>query len=548
MTNLFAHQYIKYCDTTGIEGETSYTNPITDGSLASPPPTATISSSSSSTNSESTSASSSSASASTTLQSNSTVQNHQSSPSLSAGAIAGIAVGSFVSGFGALALCFVLLLLPWLKKRKTRENHHPRGTLGGAVLPSSWIGHGGNPEDTKRHPEQKAFLGSASAGTTPGGAGARDYSGPHTPDAPMEERTTPWNPSSYSKIQRRSEMDDTSFTAPSPELDSRPISEPSSPSAYRISQLGSPYKTTPGSRNPREAPDMLNYGKAPMALRTQGYASGGTLSSSSSGAAPAQAALSQQTPSRTFQSTSNQSQASLIRPQQRPETGFVSPITSSPPTSTAFQPTPPSVQGPFNNNEPQLQSQPQTLGLGLTRAQTPRDQSVSRPVSSTTQPSFTISPPEEEQVQQEELALPPSLQAPTARTPSPSQASNRYLYENAALTSHPVTSSPTFISNATSPRPVAGPSQSQVQVGEGWPFPDTAGQRDGHSGPVAGIGTSAGGTPSSNAVSGSTGAETAGSNEGPSARGPWEGYVTAENALRDGIWEVGSRDNSPRRE
>ena len=548
ITNIFAHQYIRYCDSEGVENVSSYTNPVSRGSLASPPPTSTSSNSSSSKTSKSTSASSSSTSTSVTLPSNITYHADQNSSSLSPGAIAGITVGSLVVGFGALALCFIFLILPLLRKRKRRDDHHPRGTLGGAIIPSSWMGHGGNAEDARKQQEQKDCLGSASAGTTPG-AGARDHSGPHTPNALTKEKPMPWDPSSYSRMHGGSEMDDTSFTPHSPELDSRPISEPSSASAYRASQLGFPYRS-PGSRNPREAPDMLDYGGLPTALRTQGYPSGGTLSSTSFEAGPVHSPLSQETPSHTHQRASSQSgTTSLDQHQhpQRPESGFVSPLTS-PPTSTTFEPTPPSLQGPFAATEAQRQNEPHGLGLGLTQTHTPRDQSTSRPVSSTTQPSFTISPPQDEQEQGGNSHLPPSLQAPTARTPSPGQPSNRFLYENAALTSHPVTPSPTFASAAGPSRPAAAAAPNPSQGGaEGWPFPSTPSQREENATQETDAGT---GRPSEQNDTGATeGGGTTGANSAlTTARGPWEGYVTAESAMRDGIWEEGSRrEGSPRR-
>ena len=509
-----------YCAETGGSSIYSYTNPSTSGSLASFPPTTASSSPARSSRSPTTPTSTNvrpaSASTTTTSQTNSTGQAAQSSPSLSTGAIAGIVVGSFAAGFGALALCFVFLLLPLFKKRKGQD-HHPRGTLGGAILPGS----GSNSEHGEKMQEElRASLGPA--GVDPNsGVGQRDGIRLVTPGAPMKQKQMPWGPSSYSIVQRQSELDDTSFQHRRPELDSLP--EPSSGSgrAHMASAQGSPYKA-PNLGTPSEAAVELDNDNEglPTILRARGFPYGNRRLSASSVTVMSEPSVADQVPGRAHQRESSQSRgASSLNPQQdRPESGFVSPLTSSSPPSGpqsgSFEPTPPSHQATFNST--QTRTEPQGLGLSQHQQLYPERRS-SRPISD-------IRPPSSIYYDEHESPLPASLQVPaaagSARSSGPGRPSARYTYENplpqqpkTTITDSPPTSRPATAPNAEGNRPGNTYLSSEIVPKEERSSTGIVGS----SRPATGVGIEA--------------------DERPSATGSWQGYVSPENALRDGFWE-----------
>ncbi|KAI4147690.1 MAG: hypothetical protein LQ340_005429 [Diploschistes diacapsis] len=523
ITNDVAHQYEVFCSDTSTTFTSHYSNPITTGSMADYPPSSTSTSASTSraaSSSTTTGEDSSASSLASSTSSSNITGSPTSGSSLSSGVIAGISVGVSALVLGALAFCIVFGLLPLIKKRKSgRTDYHPRGTLGVAVVPGPWLNNGNqNGQDTKY--EQDTLLAPVSTSQNL----ASEKHGGHglgIVGSGTREKPAPYGPDSYSQVQRQSELDDTSTKAQSPELDSRQVSTMSYVRPHIPTASGSPYKAyrPPG---PEEVPASLDDTVMTRGIHTLDAARNrGSLQRSRPPSMSDTRTLSQpmaaeQAPMRFQPGEGNGSQAPSPDPQLRPESGFLSSISSTSPTSVAFEPTPPSQQNAFEPAPPTQvgafaafpRSQDQDSTLHQAR---PNARSTHASVSSTSQPVFTISSTKGPHVNP-----PHQSSAPHRRAQQPSP---RYVYEkNPQPPPNPLVSA-----NPQSP-PSAHNSRPTTARGHPPSPPTTPALTENTQRPATAASTGEGG--------GGGGAD-----EGLSARGPWKSYMSAEYAFQHGYWD-----------
>ena len=356
ITNILAKQHIFYCNNVPGLVTTSYSNLITSGSHATLPPSTITSTTPSTSNAVTTTGAISSISSTTQFV----------RPSgLSAGAIAGIAVGAFFAGFLVISIAMIFVFLPLIRKHWKSIKKHPRGTLGGAIVPDAWNANDKD-SDPNKSVEHDKLIGSGrpSSQLRPHNQSRKTYGGRELglADASLEDQHSAWDLQSHNRIKRISELADTSLVRPSPELEDTQASNSPTLRKHRSTLRGSPYmwqSTTELASSQTGAVEIMD-GHAQFASRneldlTQRSRTGPYSSSDSK--------ISARAPQIGFGEGSVSNQHDLGResspdPKLRPETGFVSNFTSSPPMSAGFEPSPPTIQCAFPANVQPLSQRP----------------------------------------------------------------------------------------------------------------------------------------------------------------------------------------------